>query len=276
MQAERQVLGWERLALHLVGLGQQLFDALDAGTHGGVGAAGLLDGVGVDAVADGDALGLAQPVQLVGLAAETDDQHGREIRMLGVAGDGAAEERDRLALGAGGAAALVGERDDAVDVREVGERLRPAELVGDQARHGGRAVHRREHADIVARRHAAIGPQDALEGGSLFFRQRHGVAPVGADGVVGGARPEGEVVDVDMLAGLDRRGGIADDLPELADGLAGGDRQDRHLVAAGDRLGGLHLGCDGFAGRDIAHGHDHRIGGIESQGGWPVQDFRHG
>ena len=94
--------------------------------------------------------------------------------------------------------------------------------------------------------------------------------------MIGSARPEGEVVDVHVLAGLDRLDGIADDLTELAYGLAGRDRQDRDLVAAGDRLSSLHLGRDGFAGRDVAHRHDHRIGGIESQGGRPVQNFRHG
>ena len=117
--------------------------------------------------------------------------------------------------------------------------------------------------------------QDALEGGGLAFGQWRDVASVGADGVIGGAGPEGEVVDVDMLAGLDRLGGIADDLAELAHRLAGRDRLDRHLVTADDRLARAYAETDWLADGDIAHGDHDLIGRIEPQSCRSIQDFRH-
>ena len=57
---------------------------------------------------------------------------------------------------------VVGERDDAVDVR-VGVEHAAAELVGDQPRGRRRAVHRGDDADVVAGAPAAVGAQVAVE-----------------------------------------------------------------------------------------------------------------
>ncbi len=62
----------------------------------------------------------------------------------------------------------MGQGDHAVDVGVVGQGARvdvAAEVVGDGARDGGRTVHRRQDADVVARGDATVGPHDALERG---------------------------------------------------------------------------------------------------------------
>ena len=50
------------------------------------------------------------------------------------------------------------------------ERARRVKCVGDAARDGRRAIHRRQDADVVARRHAPVGADDALNvaGGSTY------------------------------------------------------------------------------------------------------------
>ena len=79
----------------------------------------------------------------------------------------------------------------------------------------------------------------------------------------------GEIVDeaivlVDVLAGADRYFGEADDLAELADRLALGDRRRRHLVTLrhsadrGDALGDC-------AGHDRVDRDDDVVGGVEPQ-----------
>ena len=115
----------------------------------------------------------------------------------------------------------------------VGQRLGmdvAAEVIGDGARHGGRAVHAGEDADVVAGGDAAVGAHDALEGCRLRRRLRSG-ARRRAIGVVARELGHRQVVRVHVLAGLDVARGDADDLVVAAHRLAGGDRAHRHLVA---------------------------------------------
>ncbi len=91
------------------------------------------------------------------------------------------------------------------------------------------------------------------------------VAAMRADGMVRCTRPELQIVHMDALAGFDLRGCHADDLAELAHGLANGDRLDRQLVTAGNRLRRHDPAeADILARRNIA-GCDHqRVGGVEA------------
>jgi hypothetical protein len=96
------------------------------------------------------------------------------------------------------AAARVRERDDAVDVGKGFERG-AAVVLRDVLRDGRRAIHGGEDADVVARRHAAVGTNDALEGRGRRSRHRRLVRL--AEGVVAGEVPHLEVVGVDVLPG---------------------------------------------------------------------------
>ena len=190
-------------------------------------------------------LGGHHGAELIGFAAQPDDQNPGEVRMLRIAPDGALEEMIALGIDPAGAAALMGQRNNAVHIGIVRQLAGEAEMIGDHPRRRGGAVHRRQHPDIVAGRHRPVGPQDALEGRRLVLRQHHHVAAMDADGVVGGTGAELHIVDVDMLSWRDRPGRNADDLAELADGRAALDRLDGELVPA----------TDGLDGGDVAQAH---------------------
>ncbi len=163
-------LALHRLALDAVGLLQQALDDLHAARHRLGGAAGVLDAEGLQARAFGQALLRHQALDLVGLAAQADHQHGGEVGVLGITAQRAAQHQQLLAIAGRGAARAVRECDHAVDVGVVGQRLGmdvAPELVGDRARRGGRAVDAGQHADVVARRDAAVVAHDAHEGGRL-------------------------------------------------------------------------------------------------------------
>ena len=154
----------------------------------------------------GEALLLHQAADLVHLAAEAQHDDMREIRVPRVAGERAAQHTQRLALGHA-AAGLVRQRDHAIDVRGIrqrivaGERI-AAEHIGDQSRDMRRAVHAGEDADVVARRDAAVGAADAVEG-----RGRVGIvggSRVNAVAVVLGEVAHLAVLHVHMLARRDR------------------------------------------------------------------------
>src|SRR5690606_20659685 len=113
------------------------------------------------------------------------------------------------------------------------------DLLGDESRDGGRAVHTRDYADIVAGAAAAAGAAEALERRPRLRRQQRLHARVPGESVIALEGREGAVVSVDVGAGRDVLAGEADDLPELQDRLALRDAHDRHLVAAGYAGGGL-------------------------------------
>ena len=150
-----------------------------------------------------------------------------------IAAERAAQQRQRLVL-RHAAAGLVGQRDHAVDIGEIGQRIVAGERillehVGDHARDMRAAIHRGEDADIVARRDAAVGAADALEGrGQIEIRRR---LDVDAVGIVLGEIAHAAILGVDVLARRDRHRRKADDLAVAADRLAHRDRLDRDLVA---------------------------------------------
>ena len=114
---------------------------------------------------------LHQSADLVDLAAEAEHDDVREIRVARIAGERAAQQWQRLAC-RHAAAGLVRQRDHAVDVREIGQRVVAGERValeriGDEAGGMGAAIHRGEDADVVARGDAPVRTADALEGRRL-------------------------------------------------------------------------------------------------------------
>ena len=205
-----------------------------------------------------------------------------------VAAERSAQHLQRLAGAVGRAAGAVRQRDDAVDVREALERARVGvapEVVGDRARHRRRAVHRGEDADVVARRDAAVGADDAVEGrrvgdvlGRLGAARRR---------VLAREARELEVVGVDVLARRDRLLGAADDLVVAAHRRAGGDRPRRDLVAGrnqaddGDAFALDARAADELAARDDdvvvrVDADDERVAGGGAGGGGRRDDGAHG
>ena len=161
------------------------------------------------------------------------------------------------------------ERHDAINVREVGQRLRKhiaPEAVGNGAGHGGRAIHRGQHADVVARGDAPVRPADAHEGGGLSHKGRGR----GSRARCVAARKVGkrEVVRVHMLARRDCLGGRADDLVVAPHGLAHANRLCSQLVAR------WHQARDGDAflrnhraAQQLAAGDDDVVRRVDADGG---------
>ena len=80
-----------------------------------------------------------QRADLVRLAAEPDDQHAREIRVLRVSAERAPQDLHALALRVHAATRAVRQRDDAVHIRVVGQALgREAQAVVARLRAEGR------------------------------------------------------------------------------------------------------------------------------------------
>ena len=157
-----------------------------------------------------------------------------------IAAERAAQQRQRLVL-RHAAAGLVGQRDHAVDIGKIGERIVAGERIllediGDHAGDMRAAIHGGEDADIVAGRDPAVGTADAVEGrGQIEVRRRR---DVDAEGVVLGEIAHAAILGVHMLARRDRLRRKADDLAVTADRLADGDRPDRHLVAGRNAFDG--------------------------------------
>jgi len=160
LQGELDVARRDGLAPHLVRGRQHLLHAGDAFAHRLRGAAGLLDRHGVKELARLQPLGAHEAADLVRLAAEAEDEDAGEVRVPRVTGDGAAEHVHPVALARHAAAGSVHQCDDAVDIGILGERG-AAELLGDVFGGRRRAIDRADDAEIVARRNASVGPDDA-------------------------------------------------------------------------------------------------------------------
>ena len=267
MQRHRQFRCRHGHAGDLVRLGQDFLHERHAGGDGLAAAAHGLDVHRLQAA--GEALFLHQAADLVHLAAQTEDDDVGKVGVAGVAGEGAAEQTQRLVLGHA-AAGLVGQRDDAIDVGEIGQRIVAgervaAEHVGDDAGDVGRTVHAGQDADVVARGDLAVGAADALEGGGGF--DEIGWAGIDAVGVILGEIAHLAVVDVHVLARCDGGGGETDDLAVAADRFARGDGSDRDLVAGGNALGRADVIADRRAGQQGGAGDHDAVLGVQANDG---------
>ncbi len=159
------------------------------------------------------------------------------------------------------ATAPVRQRDHAVDVRIRGEPLVP-EVIGDSARDGRRAVDRRQDADVVARRDAAVGTDDAHES-----RRRIDVLRgfrIDAERVIAIERTHLQVVEMDVLAGGNVATREADDLVVAAHRLALADRVRGDLVAGRDESADRDLLVEQLgAAHELRAGDDDVVGGMQ-------------
>jgi hypothetical protein len=267
------------LALHAVRLGQHLAHGRDAGLDRPARAAGVLHDEGAQPRVFLELLFLQQRADLVALAAETDDETAGEVRVPRVAAERAAQEVHRLAGLFHAAAGAVREGDDPVDVREVREAFR-REPLRDPVHDGRGAVHRREHADEVARAHLPVRADDALEGRALRLGDHLDGPVVGAGRVVAVELPELDVVRMDVAARCDVGGGEADDHVVLPDRLALRDRARRDLVTGGHLSARRHvLRVDAGTERDFGAGDDDVVGLVQADGdagGVLFADLDHG
>jgi hypothetical protein len=161
------------------------------------GAAGVLDAEGTQQRAFLQVLAPKQRADLVRFAAEADDEHAGEVRVPRIAAERAPQQQHAVAVRVHAAARAVRQRDDAVDVGNRGS-ASPREVIGDAAHDGRRAIDRRQKADVVARRDAAVGADDAVNvaGGSTKR-----VGSRRAERVVALERAHRQVVQMNMLAG---------------------------------------------------------------------------
>ena len=156
--------------------------------------------------------------------------------MRGVAPLRAAQHVPAFALRRHAAAGAVHERHHAVDVRIVVKQAGTIDLLGDEFGDARRAVHRGEHADIVARAGLAVRPHIALEGGAQLRRQQLVVLGGLGEAVVAREIVQRDVLHMHPVARRDRLRGKADDLAVFAHRLVLRDGRDRHFVAARNAL----------------------------------------
>ena len=145
LQADRDVRRVAGLAPALIGQRQQFPDQRHALFNRLACSATVLDIEHLEAVAFLQAAACQPGVDLVGLASQSYHQHRREVGVRRIARQRALQDPQAQALAIHAATAAVGQRDDAVDMGEVRQRLwmvLAREPVGDGACGGGRAVHR--------------------------------------------------------------------------------------------------------------------------------------
>ncbi len=255
-------------ALHRVGERQQLGHLADRGLHRLPDPARLLDvhheGLALGMPGRGHPLPVHHDRGLVHLAAEPDQDVGRDVRVLGVAGQHPLQRHVVLAEELGAAPRLVGDGQHPVDVRVV--LLHVAEPVLDELAHARGAVDPGDHRHVVARADPAVFPEVAVEiahlGGRIEGHRLH----VGADLVLLVPLPHRHVLGVHVIAHRDIRGGEADGLAVAAHRLADPPRVPRDLVAGLDVLPHLDAAArvlEHGAGRDLLLGDGHVVLGLQ-------------
>ena len=236
LQRHRQFARRDLFALDLVGINERFAHEGDAGFHRLAGATDFLDIHRAQAA--GELLLLHQTTDLIDLAAQAQHHHGGKIHVPRVTTKRTPQQRQRLVL-SHAAAALVRQRDHAIDIGKIGQRIVAGERIllediGDETRDVGTAIHRGEDADIVAGRDPSVRAADAVESrGQIEIRHR---LDVDAERIVFGEIAHAAILGVDVLAGRDRRSGKADDLTVAPDRLADRDDADRDLVACRNPL----------------------------------------
>src|SRR6266700_1992991 len=97
---------------------------------------------------------LEDATDLVGFAAQADDEHGSKVGMARIAGQGTAQDPNSLTLWIDCAATAMRQRDYSVHVRIIAQRFgmnNAPVMICDCAGHRGGAVHAGENADVVTR-----------------------------------------------------------------------------------------------------------------------------
>src|SRR5690606_16243535 len=113
------------------------------------GPAVLLDGHRPQPVAFLHLVVFQDGTDLIGLTTQPDHQDAAEIRVLGIALDGADEDAVTFRLVVERAAAAMGQRHDAINIVKSVEPAHPVEVVGNIAGDGGGTVDGRDDAYVV-------------------------------------------------------------------------------------------------------------------------------
>ena len=203
---------------------------------------------------------------LILLAAEANEKHADEIGMARVTNQRAAQELHSLAGGVETAAKRMRQGQNAVDARP-GRQPLGAEMVGNGARHGGRAIDGRDHRQVVARADLAVGAAITEEGRARrgeIGRNGRGWSP-GAGFAGKFAHPE--VVRVHVTAGFNVGQRDTDDLAVAAQRRAFADQARGELVSGRDRVADGNPGSDGFAGQKLTQRDQHVVIGVQVEGG---------
>ena len=148
---------------------------------------------------------------------------------------------------------------------------RAAIAIGDGARHRRRAVHGGQDADVVARRDAAVGPADAVEGAQPLAPapSRRPCAGIPAPATACGIPALCTWTWAPAAIGAVRDG---DEVGVLDDRLAHGDRLQRELVADGNVLAD-HDAFGRLARRERRQRDRDVVAGMKAQGA--LQDCLH-
>ena len=213
-----------------------------------------------------DAVDLLHEDELHHLAAQPDHQDRGEVGVGREAPQRALQGGVALAAIGHAAAGAVGDGDHAVDVRVLRQHLL-REPLGDELGDRGRAVHRRQDADIVARADLAVAAHEAAERAAAPppapSRSAARPGPPHSRGRTRACRNCGR--------GCARRvrclGGEADDLVELADRLA----RARSAASppcgpAGMRWRGQPSPSSSVPGQDVDPRHHHIVVRVEADG----------
>ncbi|CUX10688.1 hypothetical protein AGR7C_Cc10070 [Agrobacterium deltaense Zutra 3/1] len=173
---------------------------------------------------------------LVGFTTEADQQNAAEIRMAGVALNGADQQAVTFRFRIQRTAAAMGQRHDAIDIVETIKAALLVEIIRDVTRNRGGTVHRSDDADIVSCSDATEAAVITLESPAFGFRHHALFFDIDAELMRVFGRHHGEIVQVHVPAGLDILGGDTDDLSVFQHLIARFDELQGHLVPAPDQL----------------------------------------
>ncbi|MNE49432.1 hypothetical protein D3C80_1439500 [compost metagenome] len=192
--------------------------------------------------------------------------------MARIARQRAAQHVEMLAGRRHAAAAGLRKGRHAVHVGERGQAF-GREVRGNARDHRGRAVHRRQDADEVARADAAAGALEAHEARALRLGHKVHRAQVLAEGRVAVAVHQGDVVAVHIVTGLQVARSHADHRVVLQHFLAGGDGARGDLVAGGNLRPGAHAEFgDCFAQGNDGLGNQNVVVRVQAKQGAVVHD----
>jgi hypothetical protein len=236
---------------------------LDAALDGLAGAAGLLDRHVTEIAVRAHPPATDQVRHLHDLAAKAQEQDAGEVRVAGIALQGAEQGVVALVIARHAAAGAMDDRHDAIDIFELVEPALFLHSLGDEAGDGARAVHGGENAEIVAGADRAVSPVIAHE--VALFRRRGKRPDLGREFLRLGMTAHAEIVHVNVFSRRNRAGRDADGLPVAEHLLAFGNRAHRNLVSARHRFGERdvepgHVCATG----QILEGNDHVVGCIET------------
>ncbi len=155
-------------------------------THRCPGAARPLDRQGLKERPSLEIHAFQEKIHIVEFAAQSSDQHACEIWVPGITRNRTLEDVETFRA-TPPARGPVAKGDHPIDMGKLSEPITPKGL-SDITGHRGRAVHKGEHPNVVARGNATIWPHDAFEGRLRLFWHVIRGSNIGAHRVVASKR----------------------------------------------------------------------------------------